>query len=717
MFDAPRKQTASKLSYHRLDETAVGYLRGLPSLIGADLGTITERLCTHLQTQPDLAAALSEPGKVERLKLAQLARWGELMKGDFDGPSLASNAALLGDQHVKALLEPGCYVGAYLYVFEGIIEAILRKARKPEDALPHLRAALRAMAVDMDFALTAHAKTREAKKPKPPAVSATNPIDQEIEDKVSRVASMGGNLTQLTRDLDGASETLHSALSGLGAAYKETSTHIETIAAATEELQTSSTAIAEQISSTADLAAASAKDVAKSLGLTQRLEEAAGSIEESVKLVRNIAENTKRLVSNAIVEATRAGDAGKGFAVVAGEVEYLARQTEIAILEVDFLSSTIRDATTSVADAIQSVEQSVTEISTAAQDIGAASQSHRKTMADVAGHSRSAAVRSREAGQQLNAFTSRIADVERMSERVNEWSDRMNRDVADISRRLSTAVRSSGAANRRAHPRVPVICKAELTVEGRKYPGILADLSQCGSLIRVDLPDGVAETQGLLTTTYLSGLPVFVISSSGLGTHLKFEELEDIQNQAIGTLIHRTQVQDKWYIDLVTQTAKRIGKTFEGELEAQRVTEEDLFDTDYKEIAGSNPTQYTTRFTEMTDRVLPAIQEPIITNDPQIRFCAAVDKNAYLPTHNLNVSKTQRPNDPEWNLVHCRNRRIFDDRIGLRAARNTDPHLILSHGNDARCDKHGCLKEFTAPIMVKGQHWGGFRLATVAHLD
>jgi hypothetical protein len=38
--------------------------------------------------------------------------------------------------------------------------------------------------------------------------------------------------------------------------------------------------------------------------------------------------------------------------------------------------------------------------------------------------------------------------------------------------------------------------------------------------------------------------------------------------------------------------------------------------------------------TAFTDRVLPALQEPLLDRDQRIVFCAAVDENSYLPTHN-----------------------------------------------------------------------------------
>ena len=47
-------------------------------------------------------------------------------------------------------------------------------------------------------------------------------------------------------------------------------------------------------------------------------------------------------------------------------------------------------------------------------------------------------------------------------------------------------------------------------------------------------------------------------------------------------------------------------------------------------------------------------------------FCATVDRNGYLPTHNRKFSQAQRPGDVVWNTANCRNRRVFNDRVGSR---------------------------------------------------
>jgi methyl-accepting chemotaxis protein len=162
-------------------------------------------------------------------------------------------------------------------------------------------------------------------------------------------------------------------------------------------------------------------------------------------------------------------------------------------------------------------------------------------------------------------------------------------------------------------------------------------------------------------------------------------------------------------IDLCRATAQRIGRMFEQALARGETSMADLFDEDYRPVPGSDPQQHMTRFVTLTDRLLPEIQEPILTFDPRIVFCAALDRNGYLPTHNLVYSKPQG-DDPVWNSANCRNRRIFNDRTGLSAGRSTRSFLLQTYRRDMGGGNFVLMKDASAPISVKGRHWGGFRI-------
>ncbi|MBU2360445.1 MAG: hypothetical protein KKB02_16205, partial [Alphaproteobacteria bacterium] len=161
------------------------------------------------------------------------------------------------------------------------------------------------------------------------------------------------------------------------------------------------------------------------------------------------------------------------------------------------------------------------------------------------------------------------------------------------------------------------------------------------------------------------------------------------------------QSTDTPFITCVQTAAARIAQAWEDAIAAGRIAARDLFDDRYQAIPDTHPQQVITRFTAFCDATLPAIQDPVLSLDPKVVFCAAVDQRGYLPTHNAKFAQPQSA-DPVWNATHCRNRRIFDDRVGLKAGRNTAPFLLQVYRRDMGGGRFVLMKDVSAPIRIGG---------------
>jgi methyl-accepting chemotaxis protein len=169
------------------------------------------------------------------------------------------------------------------------------------------------------------------------------------------------------------------------------------------------------------------------------------------------------------------------------------------------------------------------------------------------------------------------------------------------------------------------------------------------------------------------------------------------------------ETSDAPLIRVVVETAKRIAQAFETALDRGDIALDQLMDEHYREIPGTDPKQYLTNYVAFADRILPPIQDPIQKSDPRIVFCVAWARSGYLPTHNPNYSLPQGP-DPVWNNAHCRNRRIFDDRNVRKIAANTKPFLLQTYRRDMGGGQFVLMKDLSAPIFIRGRHWGAFRM-------
>ncbi|MBU2485706.1 MAG: methyl-accepting chemotaxis protein [Alphaproteobacteria bacterium] len=190
----------------------------------------------------------------------------------------------------------------------------------------------------------------------------------------------------------------------------------------------------------------------------------------------------------------------------------------------------------------------------------------------------------------------------------------------------------------------------------------------------------------------------------------KIDRLVSFSEDVIGEVAESgIETEDTPLIRHCMAKAGEVASLFEQAIRSGAMSLADLFDENYKPIAGTDPLQHMTRFTSHTDRLLPPIQEAMLEFDPRVTFCAAIDRNGYLPTHNKIYSQPQSK-DPVWNAGNCRNRRIFNDRTGLAAGRNTKPFLLQTYRRDMGGGNFVLMKDLSAPIMVNGRHWGGLRI-------
>ena len=128
-------------------------------------------------------------------------------------------------------------------------------------------------------------------------------------------------------------------------------------------------------------------------------------------------------------------------------------------------------------------------------------------------------------------------------------------------------------------------------------------------------------------------------------------------------------------------------------------------------MPGTDPVQYDTAYLPVFERLLPSILETVLASDASMAFCLAIDRNGYIPVHNRIYSQAQRAGDPVWNAANARNKRIFDDRAGITAARSTRPFVVQAYARDMGGGKIVMMQEVDAPIRIFGRHWGGLRTA------
>ena len=158
--------------------------------------------------------------------------------------------------------------------------------------------------------------------------------------------------------------------------------------------------------------------------------------------------------------------------------------------------------------------------------------------------------------------------------------------------------------------------------------------------------------------------------------------------------------------------AKMVGQILEEAIDNGVFSVTDGFDTHYEKIGDFDPPKFHTKYDFYMDKAILALEDEFL-DDQSIVYAVAVDTNGYLPTHN---TRFQQPitGDPAKDKTGNRTKRIFDDPVGIKAARNADKGLLQVYKRDTG----ETMWDVSSPIFVKGKHWGGFRIGlSLAAID
>ncbi|MCP3954207.1 MAG: chemotaxis protein [Desulfobacterales bacterium] len=156
---------------------------------------------------------------------------------------------------------------------------------------------------------------------------------------------------------------------------------------------------------------------------------------------------------------------------------------------------------------------------------------------------------------------------------------------------------------------------------------------------------------------------------------------------------------------LAENCRNELQKEMEKLIASNRLSRAQMFDTFYIPIPNTNPQKFMTAYDKLTDEVFRIILDNYLEKDKRILFVVAVDRNGYLPTHNTRYSRPLT-DDEDFNTKNNRTKRLFNDRTGLAAARNTNPYLLQKYSRDTGEQ----LADLSVPIRIHGKHWGALRI-------
>ena len=539
-------------------------------------------------------------------------------------------------------------------------------------------------------------------------------IETDIRDAIGSVVAVvedsGSQMAGARSDLD----LIGMANARLRDAARQANAGAEGVSQATGTIAAASRDIDEAMLQATTRVQQAMQQVAQAHGLLGQLSQASEAIIGVVETISAVAKQTNLLALNATIEAARAGEAGKGFAVVAGEVKALSAQVARSAEDIRARIAHLSETAGATMEAVGGVNQAIDELAPLVEQARSGSEEQSTALDQVA----------RQSSEGAECVSQVVACAEEVETALQTCTARMEKAATGsgkaaeaasaLTRRFTAVMRQCEIGDRRRHDRYPVELGVTARIGPRSLKTSSIDISRGGILLA--LPEELRrdvdpQASLLLEIGGIGSIRARIAGISAMGLHCAFLEDDPQAMAAVAGEVARIAQEFSPLITRAQAMAAEVAQAIEASVAAGRLAREAVFDTGYRPVPGSDPQQFETAYTAVFEEILPGLIEPPLAEDERLTFCLAIDRNGYIPVHNRAFAQPQRPDDPVWNAAHCRNKRIFDDRAGITAARSTRDFVIQAYARDMGGGKVVMMREVDAPISLFGRHWGGLRMA------
>lgn len=278
-------------------------------------------------------------------------------------------------------------------------------------------------------------------------------------------------------------------------------------------------------------------------------------------------------------------------------------------------------------------------------------------------------------------------------------------------RRLELALRTVALDRRRA-PRFPWAVPLAIETAHGRHATLTLDVGEGGLMI--DRPEGFAGAAGdgaRLDIVDIGPLRAEIVAVDEDSISLRVAKDGDGETQLrFRGLVNRLSAANAAGHERAARLAREGSEAFEAALARADIDPERLFSTRLTALPGTEPQQFAHPALDFHQRALPPILARHHAPEAGVIYAVLTDAQGYVPVHNQRFSQPQRPDDPDFNRKFARDRRVFDDRWTLRAARFTRGPLVQTVRRDVP-HRHGRLvREFSCPVFVAQRRWGAAQI-------
>lgn len=193
--------------------------------------------------------------------------------------------------------------------------------------------------------------------------------------------------------------------------------------------------------------------------------------------------------------------------------------------------------------------------------------------------------------------------------------------------------------------------------------------------------------------------------------HDRIEDLEMTASEMFDRIVKAgLSPQDSQLVERAVAHAKNLSRIAEEAIANGEITMDQLFDTNYVPVAGTNPQLFRTRASDWADANWRPVIDQVVNEGGAVKMCSPADMNGFLPTHVSDRSR-KPTGDVTHDTTYCRNGRILLDAIDKKAKKNTDDYMMAVYRQEGDGKNYVVVRNVYVPLYVNGRRWGDSELA------